>query len=94
MAIFRSGLSDGGVAFFHLQEAQQLRGIDDRQQVVDLESQVVGEAIDVVATALVEQQFQQSGYPARSRVRQHLVLHLSLIANPRAGMLMLRRLGV
>ena len=89
----RAGLGDGGVAFFDLEEAEQLRGVDDRQQVVDLEGEVVGQAIDVVAAALVEQQFEQSGDAAGARMGQHLVVHLALVADTRAGMLMLGRLG-
>ena len=69
----RAARRDDRVAFFDLEEAQQLRGIHDRQQVVDLEGQVVGQAIDVVAAALVEQQFQQAGHAAGPRVGQHLV---------------------
>src|SRR5208337_2517492 len=46
---------DDGIALFHLQEAQQLRRIHNRQQVVYLKGQVVGQPIDVVAPALVEQ---------------------------------------
>ncbi len=81
----RSGLGDGCVAFLHFQEAEQLRRIDDGQQVVDLEGEIVGQAVDVVAAALVEQQFEQAGDAARSRMGQHLVLHLALVADRRPG---------
>ena len=69
-----------------------MRGVDDGQQVVDLEGQVVGQAVDVVAAALVEQQFQQAGHAARPRVGQHLVVHLALVAHPRCRLLV-GRLG-
>ena len=77
----RSALGDGRVAFFDLEEAEQLRGIHNGQQVVDLEGQVVGQTVDVVAAALVEQQFQQAGHAAGARVGQHLVVHLALVAH-------------
>ena len=82
----RAAGRDGGVAFFDCEEAEQLRGVDDGQQVVDLEGQVVGEAVDVVAAALVEQQFEQAGDAAGARVGQHLVVHLALVAR-RSGRL-------
>ena len=72
---------DGGVALFDLEKAQQLRGVDDGQQIVDLEGQIVGQAVDVVAPALVEQQFQQAGDAAGPCVGQHLVVHLALVAH-------------
>jgi len=84
-----SALGDGGIAFFDGEEAEQLRGIDDGQEVVDLETQVVGEAVDVVAAALVEEQFQQAGHAAGARVGQHLVVHLALVADAGVGMLMI-----
>ncbi len=87
-----AALGDGRVAFFDFEEAEQLRGIHDRQQVVDFEGKIVGEAVDVVAAALVEQQFEQSGHAAGPRVRQHLVLHLALVAYSRAALL-IGRLG-
>ena len=77
---------DGGVAFFDLEEAEQLRGVDDGQQVVDLEGEVVGQAVDVVLAAVVEQQFEQAGDAAGTRVGQHLVLHLPLVADWRAAL--------
>ena len=76
---------DGRVAFFDVEEAEQLRGIDDGQQVVDLEGEVVGQAVDVVAAALVEQQFEQAGDAAGAGVGQHLVVHLALVADRAAG---------
>ena len=69
------------------EEAQQLRGVHDGQQIVDLEGQVVGQAVDVVAAALVEQQFEQAGDAAGPRVGQHLVVHLALVAHGAAGLL-------
>ena len=77
--------SDGRVALFDLEEAQHLRGIHDGQQIVDFEGQVVGQAIHVVAPALVEQQLEQAGNAAGPRVRQHLVAHLPLVARARPG---------
>ncbi len=46
---------DDGVTFFDLKEAEQLSGVDDGEQIVDFEGKVVGQTIDVVAAALVEQ---------------------------------------
>ena len=60
---FGAGLGDGDVAFLDLEEAEQLRGIDDGQQVVDFEGQVVGEAVDVVAAALVERSSSRPAMP-------------------------------
>ena len=77
----RAAGGDGRVAFFDIQEAEQLRGVHNGQQVVDLEAQVVGQAVDVVAAALVEQQLQQAGDAAGTRMGQHLVVHLALIAH-------------
>ena len=51
----RAALGDGRIAFVNFEEPEQLGGIDDREEVVDLEGEVIGEAVDVVATALVEQ---------------------------------------
>ena len=56
-----------------LRKPSKLRSVDDGQQVVDFEGEIVGEAVDVVAAALVEQQFEQAGDAAGARVRQHLV---------------------
>ena len=63
------------------QEAEQLRGVHDGQQVVDLEAEVVGQAVDVVAAAFVEQQFEQAGDAAGPGVGQHLIVHLALVAD-------------
>ena len=80
-----AGRGDGCVAFFDLEEAQQLRRIDNGEQVVDFKRQVVGQAVDVVASALVDEQFEQSGDAAGARVGQHLVAHLALVANAGSG---------
>ena len=42
---------DGGVALLHREEAEQLRGFDDGEEIVDLEGELVGEAVDVGASA-------------------------------------------
>ena len=76
----RAARRDGRVAFFDVEEAEQLRSVDDGQQVVDFEGQIVGEAVDVVASALVEQQFEQAGHAAGAGMGQHLVVHLALVA--------------
>ncbi len=58
-----------------------MRRIHNGQQVVDLEGQVVGQTVNVVAAALVEQQFKQAGHAAGACVGQHLVVHLALVAH-------------
>src|SRR5204862_536650 len=63
---FRVGklLAAGGddrIALLDIQEAEQLGGVHDGQQVVDLKAQIVGQAVNVLAAVLVEQQFQQAG---------------------------------
>ena len=83
---------DGGVAFLDFEEAEQLCGVDDGEQVVDLKGEIVGEAVDVVASALVEEQFEQAGHAAGAGVGQHLVVHLALVADAGAGLLV-GRLG-
>ncbi len=82
---FGAGFGDGGVAFFDFEEAEELGGVDDGEQVVDFEGEIVGEAVDVVAAAFVEEQFQQAGYAAGAGVGQHLVVHLALVADWFAG---------
>ena len=82
-----TGIGDGGIALFDLEKAEQLRSVDNGQQIVDLESKVVGQAVDVVSSAFVEQQFEQAGHASGSGMRQHLVLHLTLIADSWAGLI-------
>src|ERR1035438_7459672 len=72
---------ENGFDFLDLKIAEQLRRIHNRQQVVDFEAQVVGQAVDIVAATLVEEQLQQTGDAARPRMGQHLVVHLALVAN-------------
>ena len=50
-----AGGGDGGVAFFDIEEAEELGGIDDGEQVVDFKGEIIGEAVDVVASALVDE---------------------------------------
>jgi hypothetical protein len=80
-----AGGGDGGVAFFDFEEAEELGGVDDGEQVVDFEGEVVGEAVDVVAAAFVDEQFEQAGDAAGAGVGQHLVVHLALVADGLAG---------
>ena len=62
------------VALLDLEEAEQRRGIDDGQQVVDFKGELVGQAVDVFAPvgAFVDQ-LEQSGDAAGARVREYLV---------------------
>ncbi len=83
--VLRAGRRNLCVAFGHLQKAQQLCGIDDRQQVVDLESQIVRQPVDIVLAVVVQHQLQKTCNAARPRMRQHLVVHLALVANLLAG---------
>ena len=55
VGVLRAGGRDGGVAFVDREEAEQLGGVDDGQQVVDLEGEVVGQPVDVVLAVVVEQ---------------------------------------
>ena len=79
--------SDGGVAFFDFEEPEELRGVDDGEQVIDFEGQIVGEAVNVVLSALVEEQFEEAGHAAGAGMGQHLVMHLALVANFGSGVL-------
>ena len=75
---------DHDISLADLQEAQNLRSFHNRQQVVDLERQLVGQLVNVGAALLIAQidhNLQQSGDAARTGMRQHLVMHLPLVAN-------------
>ena len=82
-----AGGGDGGVAFFDGEEAEELGGVDDGEQVVNFEGEVVGEAVDIVAAVFVDEQFKQTGYSSWTGVGEHLVVHLALIADGAAGAL-------
>ncbi len=84
---FGAGWGDGCVTFFDGEEAEELGGVDDGEQVVDFKGEIVGEVVDVVAPTLVEEQLKQSGDSAGPGVRQHLVVHLALVANGGRGLL-------
>ena len=75
------GRCDRRVTFGDRQKAQQLRRVHNRQQVVDLEGQIVSQPIDVVLAIVVEQQLQQACDASRTCMRKHLIMHRPLIAN-------------
>ncbi len=80
-----AGGGDGGVALVDGEEAEELGGIDDGKQVVDLEGEVVGETVDVVLTVVVEEELEQAGDAAGTGVGEHLVVHLALVADGASG---------
>src|SRR6185437_9537184 len=80
-----AGGSDDRIAFFNVEEPEELRSLDYRKQIVDFEGEIVGETIDIVAAAFVEEQFEEAGHASRPHVRKHLVARLSLIEDARAG---------
>jgi hypothetical protein len=65
---------DGRIALVDGEEAEHLGGVDDGQKIVNLEAKVVGEAVDVIFAVVIEQQFEQAGDAAGTRVRQFLVV--------------------
>jgi hypothetical protein len=69
-AIWASGFaSDFDVAFFQCRKTKHGGGFDDRQEVVDIHRQRLGETVNIVATALVVEKLEQSGDAAGTGVR-------------------------
>src|ERR1700677_4741180 len=68
VGVLRSTRRNRRIALVYRQEAEQLGGIDDRQQVIDLEGQVVGQPLDVVLPMVVQQELQKAGNPRRTRM--------------------------
>ncbi len=62
------------IAFGHRNESEQLRSIHDRQQVIDLKAEIVGESVDVVLAMVVNQKLQQARDAARTSVRKLLIM--------------------
>ena len=65
---------DFDIALLQHDEAQQRGGFHDGQQIVDFESQVVRQVVDLFAAVVIAQHFEQAGDAARTGVRQHLIL--------------------
>ena len=61
VGVFVAEIGDGGVALVDGEEAEHLRGFHDGEQVVDLEGEFVGEAVDVILAALIDEQLEQTG---------------------------------
>ena len=71
---------DGGVALVDRQEAKQLGGVHNGQQVINLKGEIVGQPVNVVFSVVVEQELEQAGDATGTCVRKHLVMHEALIA--------------
>ena len=65
----RAFASDFDVAFFQCRKTKHGGGFDDRQQVIDIHRQRLGETVNIVATALVVEKLEQSGDAAGTGVR-------------------------
>ena len=81
VGVFGACWCDGGVAFRDGKEAEKLCGVDDGKQVVDLEGKIVGEPVDIVLAIVIEQDLEQARDATGTRVRQHLVVHVALVAH-------------
>src|SRR5580693_8602987 len=68
--------SDLDVALVGFSEREQNRAFDDGQQVVHFHLQLVGNVVEILFSASIVQQFQESRDAARTRVRQSLELLL------------------
>ena len=62
----------------HLHESEQRRRFDDGQQIVDLERQQVGQAVDILAAVVIGENFEESRDAAGAGVRQHRVFRASV----------------
>ena len=71
LAAFRRDLD---IAFVQHGKAQHHRRVYDGKQVVHVHRQLVGQLVEIVASAAVGQQLHESGNAAGTRMRQHLEL--------------------
>jgi len=69
---------DGRIRLFNLEEYRQLGGVHNRQQVVNLEAQVVRQTVDVARAAFVDSSSRSPAMPPAAR-GAHLVVHLPLV---------------
>src|SRR5580658_106156 len=83
--ILVSGGSYRHITFLYLQEGEQRGRFDDGQKVVDFESEFVGEAVDIGPSLEIDDELEETGDAPGARVRQHLVMHLPLIADFLSG---------
>src|SRR5208337_1621416 len=66
------------VALGQLHKTQQSRGLDDWQQIVNLEREEVGQPVDVLAAIVVGENFEESGDAAGACVRKHRVFRANI----------------
>ena len=59
-------VGDTQVGVVHLGQAQDLGGVDEGEQVVDLESQLVGQLGQVLPFAVGDQDLEQAGHAAHA----------------------------
>ncbi len=67
------------IAFVDFEETEQIGRVHNRQQVVDFKGKIVRQPIDVVLAMVIDQDLQQPGNAARSRMRKHLVVRRLLL---------------
>src|SRR5690242_12949594 len=63
--------SDDRVAFFETQQAEQHGGVHGGEKRIHFEAKFVREFVEIRAAALIHQDLQQTGHPARTRVWKH-----------------------
>ena len=68
-----AGVGDLEVGFLDGGEAEELGGVDEREEVVDLEAELVGELGEVFAAADRDEDLEEAGETADGRVGQRLL---------------------
>src|SRR6266699_2776090 len=63
--------SDDGVAFFDAKHSEENSSIDGRKKYINLETQFIGEAMQIDTASAVGENFQQAGHAAGAGMRQH-----------------------
>src|SRR3989440_7925564 len=62
---------DDGVAFFDAQHSEENSSIDSRKEGINLETQFIGEAMQINAASVVGENFQEAGHASGAGMRQH-----------------------
>src|SRR6267143_1250427 len=62
---------DDRVAFFDAKHSEENSSIDSRKECINLETQFIGEAMQVNAASVVGENFQEAGHAAGTGMRQH-----------------------
>src|SRR5260370_11906484 len=63
--------SDDGVAFFDAKHSEENSSIDSRKECINLETQFIGETMEINASTVVGENLQEAGHAAGAGMWQH-----------------------